>query len=264
MITQFALRLICGMSLMWSGMPRRDVTSGFFRIQMLVVMGLSVLAALTGKVEEATAWGIPARLAFAIPAAVLGAVAYCGSIVWMLGRRRAGDAIVYAIAALSIAMVVAVALSIHAPALNGVTEPQPESHRALVIISELTSSLLLGGAVTGMLLGHWYLTAPTMSIAPLSRLNAFFGASAILRLIVSAAALDFGTGRISGSTQTTWLVLRWCAGILGPIIVSIMVWRILKYRNTQAATGVLFVGVIVTFIGEMTAVLLLRETGIPF
>ena len=30
-----------------------------------------------------------------------------------------------------------------------------------------------------------------------------------------------------------------------------MVWRILRYRNTQAATGVLFVGVIVTFIGEL-------------
>ena len=47
MIAQFALRLICGMSLMWAIMPRRQVTSGFFRIQMLVVMGLGVLATLT-------------------------------------------------------------------------------------------------------------------------------------------------------------------------------------------------------------------------
>ena len=39
--------------------------------------------------------------------------------------------------------------------------------------------------------------------------------------------------------------------------------RILKYRNTQAATGVLFVGVILSFIGDMTAALLLQETTLP-
>ena len=43
-----------------------------------------------------------------------------------------------------------------------------------------------------------------------------------------------------------------------------MVLRILRYRNTQSATGVLFVGVILTFIGEATAALLYRELSIPF
>ncbi|MGE3316933.1 MAG: hypothetical protein AB7O26_17590 [Planctomycetaceae bacterium] len=259
MITQFALRLICGMSLMWSAMPRREVTSGFFRIQMLVVMGLSVLAALTGKVEDASAWGISSRLAFAIPAAVMGVLAYCGSIIWTLGRRKSGAAVVFAIAALSTAMVVYLALQIRPPG-----ESAPAVQPALTAFAELTSSLLLGGAVTGMLLGHWYLTAPTMSIAPLSRLNAFFGAASVARLITSAVALSVGWNQISGSTHLTWLLLRWCAGIAGPLVVSVMTWRILKYRNTQSATGVLFVGVIVVFIGEMTAVLLLGETGIPF
>jgi len=42
-----------------------------------------------------------------------------------------------------------------------------------------------------------------------------------------------------------------------------MVWRILRYRNTQAATGVLFVGVIVTFIGELSATLVSRELHVP-
>ena len=51
MIAQFALRLICGMSLMWALMPRQHVTSGFFRIQMLVAMGLSVLATLTTDMQ---------------------------------------------------------------------------------------------------------------------------------------------------------------------------------------------------------------------
>jgi hypothetical protein len=114
-----------------------------------------------------------------------------------------------------------------------------------------------------MLLGHWYLTAPTMSISPLGRLNAYFGAAAVLRLMFSAAALVTAWDRIAGPTQGTWLALRWTAGILGPLVVTAMVWRILKYRNTQAATGVLFVGVILVFIGDLTAELLRRELGAP-
>jgi hypothetical protein len=48
------------------------------------------------------------------------------------------------------------------------------------------------------------------------------------------------------------------------MVVCVMVQRILRYRNTQAATGVLFVGVILTFIGELTADLLQRVLSVPF
>jgi len=41
------------------------------------------------------------------------------------------------------------------------------------------------------------------------------------------------------------------------------VLRILKYRNTQSATGVLFAAVILAFIGETTAALLFREFHWP-
>ena len=44
----------------------------------------------------------------------------------------------------------------------------------LTIFSELATSLLIGGTTAGMLLGHWYLTAPTMSITPLGQVNACF------------------------------------------------------------------------------------------
>ena len=47
MIAQFALMLMLGMSLMWALMPRAQVTAGFFRIQMMIALGLGVLAILT-------------------------------------------------------------------------------------------------------------------------------------------------------------------------------------------------------------------------
>ncbi len=40
MIPQFAPSLVWGLSLTWCLMPRRQVTSGFFRIQNLLTLGL--------------------------------------------------------------------------------------------------------------------------------------------------------------------------------------------------------------------------------
>jgi hypothetical protein len=61
-----------------------------------------------------------------------------------------------------------------------------------------------------------------------------------------------------------WLALRWLAGIVGPFVVWHMVRRILAFRNTQSATGVLFVGVVLTFIGELMGDVLFRLVGVPF
>ena len=70
-------------------------------------------------------------------------------------------------------------------------------------------------------------------------------------------------GDVSDGTHWTWFAMRWLAGILGPLVISIMALHILRYRNTQAATGVLFAGVILTFIGEMSAALLYSELHVP-
>ena len=117
--------------------------------------------------------------------------------------------------------------------------------------------------MTGMLLGHWYLTAPTMSIQPLTTLTLWFGIAAVIRLLFSLLAWLIFSPEYPGSVETTWVALRWIAGIVGPLAVFVMTWRILKYKNTQSATGVLFVGVILTFLGELSALLLYRSLGIP-
>ena len=257
MIAQFALRLICGMSLMWCIMPRSQVTAGFFRIQMLVALGLSVLSALTVGQLEGTAEtenGLLSQQSRIVMSAVLGVFAFLGSVVWTLNRRRAGAVFVYLIAGVSIGMLLQSAFD--AADVGALS-------RLFIVLSEITAAAMLGAATTGMLLGHWYLTAPTMSIAPLHRLNDYFAVAVSLRFVLSAIGLFLVWGQLSESTHLYWLVLRWTAGIVGPMFVVVMVRRILKYKNTQAATGVLFAGVILTFIGEMTAGLLYRELLTP-
>ncbi len=255
MITQFSLRLICGMSLMWSVMPRREVTSGFFRIQMLVALGLSVLAALTvGQFRTDVTEPLLPDAATTAGCIALAAAGFIGSVLWTLERRKGGTWVAFLIAVISAGLLV----------LSSPVESTISLAASLRILSELSSAAILGGAVTGMLLGHWYLTAPTMSIDPLSRLNFFYGCATIVRLVLSAIALAAAWQLLEGTTDFIWIGLRWIAGIVGPIAVFVMVSRILKYRNTQSATGVLFVGVILTFIGEMTAALLYQKLQHPF
>jgi hypothetical protein len=177
--------------------------------------------------------------------------AYLGSVLWTLGRRGPGTACITVIAFLSLA---AVPISVW-----GTMQPN-----GLGVLSAFATAAVLGGVVTGMLLGHWYLTASTMSIDPLSQLTWYLTAAVVTRLVISAIAWGYGYEALQGSLLWTWFALRWLAGILGPLVLCGMTLRILRYRNTQAATGVLFAAVILSFIGEMSAALLAAELHRPF
>lgn len=242
---------------MWGLMPRARVTSGFFRIQMLIVLGLSVLALLTlGRLVDMSGEALPDRwlLAARITIGVAAFVAYVGSVLWTLDWRPAGTVCVFAILGLSLT-----SLILSRGGVAWLASPAG----AFLFLSHLSTAAVLGGAVTGMLLGHWYLTAPTMSIDPLKRLSLLFGAAVIVRLVVSLIGWQFGGENLRDGTHWTWFALRWLAGIVAPLAIAWMALRILRYRNTQAATGVLFAGVILTFIGEMSAALLYSELHVP-
>lgn len=254
MLAQFTLQLMAGISLMWALMPRRQVTSGFFRIQMLLMLGLSVLAGLSagrflpGTAVEASTTAVSVIRGLTV---AIGVLAYVGSILWTLDRRKPGAICGFVIWGLS-----NLALDF---AFRGTLQPN-----WLGLFSAGATASVLGGTVTAMLLGHWYLTAPTMSIAPLSRLTQFLLISLIVRGVASALGWSFGGDAIQGSLLWTWFALRWIAGIVIPLVLCGMTLQILRYRNTQAATGVLFAAVILTFIGEMSAALLNSELGRPY
>ena len=255
MLAQFAVRLICGMSLVLAAMPHATVASGFFRVQMLIVMGLGVLATLVGQTPQAPAAVAPwiGQVHFALCIALTG-LGFLASVFWTLERRLVGVALLRVIAVLSL-----IALSLGIQLISGTWR----LHWSCVFLSDLSSALTLGGAMCGMLLGHSYLTSPTMAISPLLRLNQFLGWAGVLRGLISGAVLVVAWPYLHGDSTWIWLTLRWIAGIGGPLLVWQMVQRILVFKNTQAATGVLFVGVIFTLLGELTGTLLLAVTGFP-
>lgn len=257
MIAAFLIRLSAGITLAWILMPRRDVTDGFFRIQMRVVLGVAVLTALLlsstdSPAENAgSAAGISSAL-FWLQCAT-AAVCFAGSICWALGRRRPGNA---AILVAGIGSIASLVLSEWMLADRAAVP--------LHLLSGCASAAVLGTVLTGMLLGHWYLTSPTMTLRPLVWFAGAIAIAAAVRLAATAAALSGHHDVLMTTTHHIWLGLRVVGGIMAPAAAAFAVVQVLKYRNTQSATGVLFACLIMVFMGEMSAALLARDVGIPF
>lgn len=262
MIAQFAVRLICGISLAWCLSRRREITDGFFRIQMLIVMGLAVLATLVGlggwdasfSASTETGESLLGDHSRTWLCAATAVAAYIGSFLWALGRRPAGNAAIALITVLGLALLIG---------STRCTLSASTSIRLFVAASELSTAMLLGTSMVSMLLGHWHLTATGMSLEPLKQLNLMLLAATLLRIGLAIVGLVLIGGLPETDHQRLLLVLRWLAGLAGPLVVVGMVWKILGYRNTQAATGVLYVGVMLTLTGELTATLLAHELAVP-
>ncbi|MFN9718756.1 MAG: hypothetical protein ACK58L_08695 [Planctomycetota bacterium] len=264
MVALFVLKLVAGIVLMWLLMPRRDVTDGFFRIQMLVVLGLTVLLVLTlepatltggagsaspaesGDAEQVLRWLRGMNVAAAV-------IAYAGHIFWKLGRRVPGNACIYSLGALTLA-----ALGLHAVVMV------KQVPAWLQLLSEASSAAVLGATLTGMLLGHWYLTTPAMSIQPLTWFTRALFFAGLARLLATVIVLVHFRWPSTDTTLTLWLIVRWIGSMAVPLATAFVVARILKYRNTQSATGVLFAALILVFMGEMSATLIERTLSLPY
>jgi hypothetical protein len=132
-------------------------------------------------------------------------------------------------------------------------------------LDALTGGLLLGSTMAAMLLGHWYLNTPTMQLAPLRRLVLLMGGATILRAVVCGVGLGLmlvNTGP-PDTARMLFIALRWLGGLVGVLILAAMTWQTLKIPNTQSATGILYVAVIGTFLGELTSLLLSAESLFP-
>jgi hypothetical protein len=129
-------------------------------------------------------------------------------------------------------------------------------------LDPLTGGLLLGSTIAAMFLGHWYLNTPTMELEPLRKLIVLMAIAVALRAVVCGVGLAL---QLNGLTTTELLMtfLRWASGIFGVIVLAVMTWQTLKIPNTQSATGILYVAVIATFLGELTAQLLSASTAYP-
>jgi len=255
LLVQFVYRLAFGMAAAMAVTSPRQVTSGYYRNNLYVLLGMSVLVALAafaGVVDPALLPKWPA-----VAAAILS---YIGAACWLYEKPRAGIAVLVAIAVLTLIG------ALHAtPVAVAETTTNPAAWQALAYADTVAAGLLLGITMAAMLLGHWYLNAPGMQMQPLVRLTAWLGAAVALRTVVSAVGL-WGFWSSGGSLEPAeqiMLALRWLAGMGGTAVLVVMTWSTLKIPNTQAATGMLYVAVITTFLGELVGQLLSSGKAYP-
>jgi hypothetical protein len=135
---------------------------------------------------------------------------------------------------------------------------------AMPLLDDLASAAVLGTATSAMLMGHSYLIAPAMTMTPLLRLLAAFALALAVRIGLACVGLWQWTaagGHVNLETETiAWLAARWLVGFVAPIVLGWLAWETARIRSTQSATGILYVVVIVVFLGELTSLLLVEKT----
>lgn len=274
LLTEFLLRLVFGMAAAMTLVSGRQVTAGYFRNNLYVLLGLSALAALLSRVVAPSLFW---------PATAAAIVSYTGAVCWLYERPAFGK-----IALATIAVIAGVGISRGMPSLTPVEQRSPQvaghllpggdvlgthpygdsasrSSRVLRTAANLSAGLLLGVTMAAMLLGHWYLNSPTMQLAPLRKLLVAMAGAAALQIIVCALGVS-GELAIAPPPPFQWwlfIALRWLFGLVGVALLIWMAWRTLAIPNTQSATGILYVAVIGVFVGETMSLLLSAESVYP-
>ncbi len=248
MLADFATRLGCGLAVMLLAAPWRTIPPPFFRTQCQIILALLVLAALdlgrTGDNAPETA--IVAGVAV---------LAYFGSVAWGLGLPRLG-----------VPIAAAIALATGGVLVWGAGGSTWELH-ALNASGRLASASLMGCTLTAMLLGHYYLTAPAMSIAPLRILVRWMSWALWLRAVLAG----LGAWSLYGGAEATslpssvspfFLAVRWGMGFGGTALATYLTWKTVEIRSTQSATGILYIALALVLFGELAAMTMSRSVGV--
>jgi len=248
--------------------PEEELGGGYFKVNALVVLGLLATAAATQAVENFqpfAAHPTVGPLLFVI--ALVGTALYYATAwrgAWRLGRWP-----------LTAALLATGGLILLAgPAL--IQHPSPLPHRSLLLgLALVSSSLLLGWSLVTMLLGHWYLVVPRLSFRYLEIFCRVLLAVVVLRLLAVGASLwvaaavdpaisphplqmviDFG-----GQGMFFWFRVLW--GLAMPLLLGWMALDCARRNANQSATGILYVLLVGSFIGDITGFYLTLSTGVP-
>ncbi len=215
-----------------------------------MILCLLVLAALDAF--RPAGWN--ASVGILIACALL---AYTATISWGLGLPRI---------ALPATLLIALGSASWLILVSRASEP---AIWAFNTTSRLSSGFLLGATLSAMLLGHHYLTAPTMSIDSLERFVQLMGWGLAARGLIALVGLYLAHAGLAGpdassfdSSSPLFFMMRWGMGFAGPVLATILAWKTVQIRSTQSATGILYVAMTLLLFGELTSLIGARAGGL--
>jgi DMSO reductase anchor subunit len=127
---------------------------------------------------------------------------------------------------------------------------------AFTVASFFVGALALGGVLTAMLLGHWYLNTPTASGKPLEFATLLMLVGLTLELLFSffihttipSGLAESGNPPISADVLN---VIRFIFGFVFALGLGILAFLLTRGRSFQSATGMLYLAVAFAFTGEI-------------
>lgn len=145
--------------------------------------------------------------------------------------------------------------------LAAVARPSASPFDVFALLALPLGAVALGGADAAMLLGHWYLVTPKLSTAPLQRAALVLVAAVTLQL--GLVLVSIARGELSLNMEMAFVVaagLRVGVGLFMTLAVALAAWWTAR-MNTQASTGLLYVGLGCVLAGEVSARVLFFLTG---
>jgi hypothetical protein len=137
----------------------------------------------------------------------------------------------------------------------------------------LLSALSLGAAMSGMLLGHWYLVTPELSLEPIKRLTGTLLGALVVQGVLLALTVSPELGTVPHFLQPRvqhllvaypyFLLGRALVGLVGTFGLAVLTMWLLREGSTQAATGFLYTAVLTVAVGELIARFLFQLTRVP-
>jgi len=253
--TQFCLELGFGVLFAIAFVPKAPVGTFFYRI-----MGTTAFLPILVAGAAPLAWGgASARdpavylcwlslLAFPVVSGPIKGLRWAAALGW--GLACAGAALVLVVG--------------RASELEGAGE---------ILLGSLTAmatGAVAGGVGLTMVFGHWYLTAPTLDVWYLRRLNRVTATTmaccvALVGLTCAIFARKLGSGEspLFGPWGLFHLGTRFAVGLALPLVFAWMTAGSLAFKNTRSATGILYASTILVLIGTAVSVSLQNSYGIP-
>src|SRR5262245_25159313 len=151
MLALFCLRLAAGMMACLLLLSPAQVNPRFYRTHFLTALGFACIVLVL--VWESSAWPVLTLLGVGM------FLVFARSFSWSLEGAPGGQSLV-----VLTTLTLAGALAVHE------IESAEKAPLAARLLGDACASALLGSALTAMLLGHFYLIAPGMSMTPLFRL----------------------------------------------------------------------------------------------
>ncbi|RMF84836.1 MAG: hypothetical protein D6736_18530 [Nitrospinota bacterium] len=149
--------------------------------------------------------------------------------------------------------------------------PQATLWEAIFIpLNFVFSALALGAVFIGLALGHWYLFVPALPLDYFRRLTLYLFLALVGQVLLIGTNLLY-YGLWEGGIKVDLLfsgflpifLVRIFIGTLSSIVLAVLTWQTLKWKATQAATGIFFIALLTVIAGELVSRFLFLMTTLP-